>query len=158
MNKNYQLVLGRKEEKVLRREIRAVTCSAWIFMITQYLILSSTAMHQITRSTQSDESSLSALSSISFYFLGIAGFAVFKPIMSSVFWCCAQAKPGSTRCSLKPRALLQRLYHDIWVTLGSYVTITGVVLICSVLAVEFNPRVSPGSDSVLINFLSKLGK
>ena len=158
MNKNYQLVLGQKEENVLRREIRTVTFSAWIFMITQYLILSSTAMHQITRSTQSDESSLSALSSISFYFLGIAGFAVFKPIMSLVFWCCARAKPGSAKCSLRPRALLQRLCHDILWALFSYVTITVVVWICSVLAIETDPFVSPLSDSVVINFLSKLNK
>ena len=87
MNKNYQLVLGQKEEKVLRREIRTVTFSAWIFMTTQYLILSYTAMHGLTVASSTDESSLSALLSYLFYFVFIAGFAVFEPIMSLVFWC-----------------------------------------------------------------------
>ena len=132
MSKNYQLVLGQKEENVLRREIREVTFSAWIFMISQYLLLSSTAMYDLTASSRADESSLSAFSTIAFYVVFIAGFAVFKPIMSLVFWCCARAKPGSTKCSLRPRALLQRFCHDILWALLSYATITVVVWICCV--------------------------
>merc|ERR1712032_1054897 len=39
MRDNYRLVLGREEEHVLRREIRAVTLSSWIYMVMMYLVL-----------------------------------------------------------------------------------------------------------------------
>ena len=137
MRETYQLVLGQEEENVLRREIWAVTLSSWIFMVMAYLLLQPAALYLTTVPS----SSANKLVENSAVILFIAGFTVFKHILSLVFWCCAPAQSGSTnRCSVRPRALLRRLCHDILFTLLSCLTITVAVTSCVLLGAYFDPR------------------
>ena len=137
MRENYQLVLGREEEQVLRREIWAVTLSAWIFMVMAYLLLQPAALYLTTVPS----SSANKLVENSAVILFIAGFTVFKHILSLVFWCCAPAQSGSTnRCSVRPRALLRRLCHNILFSLLSLLMIVGAVFFCVSTQLTFDPR------------------
>ena len=139
MRENYQLVLGREEEQVLRREIWAVTLSAWIFMVMAYLLLQPAALYLTTVPS----SSANKLVENSAVILFIAGFTVFKHILSLVFWCCAPAQSGSTnRCSVRPRALLRRLCHDILFSLLSLLMVYGAVATFAITQLFFDSRTS----------------
>ena len=137
MRENYQLVLGREEEHVLRREIWAVTLSSWIFMVMAYLTLLHVGPNLVT----SAHSDVTFRLLFAIYVSVIAAFTVFKRILSLVFWCCAPAQSSSkNRCSIRPRALLRRLCHDILFTLLSCLTITVAVTSCIFLGAYFDPR------------------
>ena len=140
MRENYQLVLGREEEQVLRREIWAVTLSSWIFMVMAYLTLLQVGPNVVT----SAHSDVTFRLLFAIYVSVIAAFTVFKRILSLVFWCCAPAQSSSkNRCSIRPRALLRRLCHDILFTLLSFLMIAGAVFICGFIQQTFNPRFRP---------------
>ena len=137
MRENYQLVLGREEEQVLRREIWAVTLSSWIFMVMMYLVFQLAAPFLATVR----HSNLVEME-FAFYVSLIAAFAVFKRILSLVFWCCAPAQSSSkNRCSIRPRALLRRLCRDILFTLLSFLIMSGAVGTCVIIQYMFDPRI-----------------
>merc|ERR1712032_1624041 len=76
-------------------------------------------------------------------FFLIAGFTVFKRILSLVFWCCAPAQSGSkNRCSIRPRALLRRLCHDILFSLLSFLMVFGAVITFAGTQLTFDSRTS----------------
>ena len=128
-------MLGREEEHVLRREIRAVTLSSWIFMVMIYLVLQEGSL--FITAAQSD---IAFEYSITIKIFPIVGFTVFKRILSLLFWCCDPAQSGSTnRCSIRPRALLRRLCHDILFTLLSFMILAAFIY-CEIIQNSFNPR------------------
>ena len=132
MKENYQLVLGSEEEHALRREIWAVTLSSWIFMVSLYVMFQPWSLLFTAP--------LSVVSSKALFETGmflIAGFTIVKRIMSSVFWCCAPTQ-STNRCSIRPRALLHRLCHDVLFTFLSFLTILGAVVICAFIEVTFD--------------------
>ena len=142
MRENYQLVLGREEEDVLRREIWAVTLGAWIFMLMMYPLFQVATPYIFTTSAF-DSSGAYGIAVTCGYIFFVAGFTVFKHILSLVLWCCAPAQSGSkNRCSIRPRALLRRLCHDIWYTLLSFLIISGAVGMCRVIQRSFDPRIA----------------
>merc|ERR1719201_3083160 len=126
MRDNYQLVLGRREEHVLRREIWAVSLSAWIFMVVTYLAFPHLILHRKVAAHSEVRWELEFLLWIGL----VAGFTVFKHILSTVFWCCTPAQSSSTkRC--RPRNLLCRLFFDILWSILSLSMIVGLVFYVS---------------------------
>ena len=136
MRENYQLVLGREEEQVLRREIWAVTLSAWIFMVMAYLLLQPAALYLTTVPS----SSANKLVENSAVILFIAGFTVFKRILSLVFWCCAPTESGSRFRSNRQTVLLRRMCHDILWTLLSVVLTYGTMQCLHFVQIGFMMR------------------
>ena len=131
MRQDYHLVLGREEEHVLRREIWAVTLAAWIYMVVLYL-----ALPRVFAWGQGFvENSL-------VFILCYAGYGFLKTILSALFSCFSPDKSGSSHCSVRPRALLRKICHDVLWYLFSLLMISAVVLFCCGIQFYSDPHVS----------------
>ena len=128
MREQYDLVLGRKEETVLRREILATTLAAWTVMVTGYVGMSIIMELVVTSPTSGQSFS-------SFVVLGLflfMGFQIIKASLTTIFWYFSSdmSKSESRRCSVCARPLLGKMCHDILSVTLSFLLIYSLFLMC----------------------------
>ena len=133
MRQDYHLVLGREEEHVLRREIWAVTLTAWIFMVVLYLILIIYISEVMYFGLQGGD--------FQQIFVLMLGYGLLKVILITVFSVFSSDKSGSCHCSVRPRANLRRMCRDCLCCLCSTVMMTLVAFACTVIQFSTNPKV-----------------
>ena len=127
MREQYELVLGRKEEKILRREIWAATLGAWIYMVTQYVGFP--PFRELAVTSRAMGETYVILSSV----LQVVGFPLIKGILSTMFLYFSpdMSKSESRGCSVCARSLVRKTCYDIlWITL-SFVLVSTLVSLWS---------------------------
>ena len=127
MKERYDLVLGRKEEDILRREIWAATLGAWTCMLTSYVVTPT-----VTELLLVTPGKIGPIMIVS-YVLNMCGFQIIKAILSTMFWYFSpdMSKSESRGCSVCARSLVRKTCYDIlWITL-SFVLVSTLVSLWS---------------------------
>ena len=122
MREQYDLVLGRKEENVLRREILAATLGAWTAMVAGYVGTSITAELYLTSPTSAQSNLWWVFGTLLFL---LVGFSIVKVSLSTIFWYFSSdmSKSKSRRCSVCARSLLRKMCHNILSVTLSFVLV-----------------------------------
>ena len=157
MREQYDLVLGRKEEIALRREILAATLGAWTAMVAGYVGMS-IIMDMLVTSPTSGQSIL--LLVVLGLFL-LMGFQIIKASLTTIFWYFSSdmSKSESRRCSVCARPLLRKMCHDILSVTLSFLLIYSLFLMCMMSQALSYPhdddrvRSFPGSFYSTRNFI-----
>ena len=137
MREDYQLVLGREEEHILRRKIWAVTLTAWISMVALYLALPLWTDYYMTSPFGSKFGSKLMIDQY-FSVTVMYAFPFLKSIQSTLFWCFSRDKSGSRRCCVQPRALLRQICHDVLWFLFSLLMILLITSSCMALRLQYD--------------------